>query len=280
MFGATVAQRQLVHMGCYSSTNGFINLGSYPYQSIGYCREQCKKQGRAVGATTRGSDCLCGTSTPSPDSRINDGLCGIRCRGYGNENCGGEKTFSVFLTGIANVANDPDGASDSSNQPSPSTSQAIETSTIIASSLLLESTLLASSIFATTLITMTKEGVVEVTQAVSSKPTVGTAITTVGPGNSTSDIPISTPQPANRGHEDVSVGKTAGIAVGAAVVIFLVLFTLIVWHYKRKALSIVSNQSTPTSIDSTAPPSRVAPFVQYPGGSINDFHDYMSRPEV
>ncbi|KAL8912251.1 MAG: hypothetical protein Q9171_002706 [Xanthocarpia ochracea] len=58
--------------GCYSSADGFLDQGSYTYQSPGYCQEQCVKLNKPVMALVAGSD------------------------------CGGDNTWSVLLTGLNN----------------------------------------------------------------------------------------------------------------------------------------------------------------------------------
>lgn len=73
--------------GCYSSSNGLTDQGSYTYQTSGYCQPICVKQNKAVLALSGGSDCWCGDTLPPADSKVDDTKCDTSCNGYGSEDC-------------------------------------------------------------------------------------------------------------------------------------------------------------------------------------------------
>lgn len=47
----------------------------------------------------RGSDCWCGSALPPDSDLVDDDRCNTPCTGFGTDNCGGDDTFSVYLTG-------------------------------------------------------------------------------------------------------------------------------------------------------------------------------------
>ena len=118
-----VAQGPISQKGCFSSSSGLTNIGSYQYQSPGYCQEQCVKQGKAVGATTKGSDCLCGDKLPAANSKTSDSSCNTKCQGYGTDTCGGNTAFSVFLTGLNANPGSVSGSGTSSNNQNANSDQ-------------------------------------------------------------------------------------------------------------------------------------------------------------
>jgi len=77
----------MTYEGCYSSSSGLTDQGSYTYQTSGYCQPICVKQNQAVLATSGGSDCWCGDVLPPADSKVDDSNCNTPCNGYGSENC-------------------------------------------------------------------------------------------------------------------------------------------------------------------------------------------------
>ena len=108
--------------GCFSSSTGLTSLGPWTYQSSGYCQTQCVKQGKAVGATSKGSDCWCGDKLPPQDSKTDDSDCDTKCQGFPEENCGGSGAWTVFLTGSNSNPGYASGSSSNSNKNSNSNS--------------------------------------------------------------------------------------------------------------------------------------------------------------
>jgi cell wall integrity and stress response component len=111
-----VALKTMINVGCYSSGGQLVDLGSYTYQSAGYCQCQCATLNKAVMATYKGSDCYCGDLLPPTGSVASNSSCNSPCQGYDSAMCGGDSFWSVALTGIeSNVGSA--GSSSSSSQP-------------------------------------------------------------------------------------------------------------------------------------------------------------------
>lgn len=72
--------------GCYKIDSSLSSLGSYAYQSTGYCLTQCSGSRSAVFALTAGDQCLCGNSLPAGGS-VDSSNCNIACTGYPSDNC-------------------------------------------------------------------------------------------------------------------------------------------------------------------------------------------------
>ena len=80
------------YKGCYSlpagvTYQGFIDQGSYSFQSLGYCQGLCVPQGLPVMALWKGSDCLCGNAMPPNSIQIDDFDCNIPCDGWPQDTC-------------------------------------------------------------------------------------------------------------------------------------------------------------------------------------------------
>src|ERR1700733_1025048 len=96
----SVALKTIVNIGCYSSSGQLVDLGSYTYQSAGYCQCQCATLNKPVMATYKGSDCYCGDLLPPTDTVASNSSCNSPCQGYDTADCGGDGFWSVALTGI------------------------------------------------------------------------------------------------------------------------------------------------------------------------------------
>lgn len=72
--------------GCYAADASLTSLGSYQYQSEGYCSTQCKATDSAVFAMTDGNECLCGNALPSGGT-VSSSLCNLTCSGYPEDIC-------------------------------------------------------------------------------------------------------------------------------------------------------------------------------------------------
>ncbi|KAH9829791.1 cell wall integrity and stress response component 1-like [Teratosphaeria destructans] len=120
----------LSYSGCYSSSDGLSSVGSYTYQSSGYCQQQCAGKNQAVLGLTKGSDCWCGESLPEASSKVDDSKCNTPCTGYGQDECGGTNYWSVYLTGTeSDVSNYGGSASSSSAAASTATPTSSSTTT-------------------------------------------------------------------------------------------------------------------------------------------------------
>ncbi len=91
---------------------------SFTYQSYGHCQEKCiPKSGQnpqAVMGLNKGSDCWCGSALPPESDKVDDSQCSTGCTGFGTDNCGGSKTYSVYLTGYDNSVGATTGSSSGS----------------------------------------------------------------------------------------------------------------------------------------------------------------------
>lgn len=82
---APLQKRAVTYEGCYSSSTPLTSDGSYPYQSSGYCGDQCS--GSAVYAMTGGSDCWCGDQLPALDDKVDKSECDTSCTGFPSDIC-------------------------------------------------------------------------------------------------------------------------------------------------------------------------------------------------
>lgn len=90
LFAVLSARAQLTPMtpeGCFSSSEPMQDQGSYMYQSTGYCQQLCAGLGKAVMATTAGSNCWCGDLLPAASSKVTEDTCNSPCNGYNKQNC-------------------------------------------------------------------------------------------------------------------------------------------------------------------------------------------------
>lgn len=109
------------YMGCYNSSKGLTFDDTYPYQSSGYCHDQCATgQLKAVMGMISGSDCWCGDSMPPLSTKVSDSYCNVPCNGWQADNCGGASNyFAIWNSGLVPaVTNLPDGAATTSGTPS------------------------------------------------------------------------------------------------------------------------------------------------------------------
>ena len=117
---ATNSPKAVQTLGCYSSLDKtFVNQGSYTYQTSGYCQILCTNQFKNVMATSQGSNCYCGDHIPAESASVDNSTCDSPCNGYNLENCGGDSSFTVYLSGLSNNV-DTDGSSSSANPTSTS----------------------------------------------------------------------------------------------------------------------------------------------------------------
>ena len=77
----------MTYQGCFSSSDGLTDQGSWTYQSKLYCQPICVNASQAVLATTGGTNCFCGDVLPPADSKVDDSNCNTTCDGYSPEEC-------------------------------------------------------------------------------------------------------------------------------------------------------------------------------------------------
>ncbi|KAL4988644.1 hypothetical protein BDW68DRAFT_87379 [Aspergillus falconensis] len=117
------------YVGCFGTPGSFENLGTYTFQSIGHCVNQCMGGGYNIGdyAAVKETSCYCGDVDPATDDLVDDDQCTAQCPGYAADICGGSKAWSIYAIG--------DVSSDLwSNETSSSTTSASTGTTTILSS--------------------------------------------------------------------------------------------------------------------------------------------------
>lgn len=72
-------------LGCYSEIKGIESVLHFPYQSHGYCLQQCDKYDYAV--LTMGAKCLCTNVAPSESAKVDDSKCNLICSGWPEDKC-------------------------------------------------------------------------------------------------------------------------------------------------------------------------------------------------
>ncbi|KAI9831171.1 MAG: hypothetical protein M1826_003836 [Phylliscum demangeonii] len=118
----TAPLRTPTYVGCFTSSESFADQGGYIYQSSGNCQKVCVNLNKPVMGMTTGSNCWCGDSLPASASKTDDGQCDVPCQGFGDEKCGGDHTWTVWLTGLKpKVANADATSSSSSSKPASTT---------------------------------------------------------------------------------------------------------------------------------------------------------------
>lgn len=78
----------MTYSGCYSSSTGLSDQGSYTYQTPSYCQPICVAKNQAVFGLSQGSNCWCGDELPPASSKVDDSNCNAPCNGYGQDDCG------------------------------------------------------------------------------------------------------------------------------------------------------------------------------------------------
>jgi cell wall integrity and stress response component len=115
---ATNSPKAVQTLGCYSGLDStFVNQGPWTFQSSGYCQIVCSNQFKNVMATSQGSNCYCGDHIPASNKIVDNSTCNSACNGYDQQDCGGDTTFTVYLSGLSTDV-ETDGSSSSSAKPS------------------------------------------------------------------------------------------------------------------------------------------------------------------
>lgn len=140
-FNDLVLAVQYTDEGCYSASDienaGLTSKGTYVYQSVSYCQEQCGSA--AVVALYNGNACYCGDSVSFLSSlEQTSGSCNVDCVGWPYQTCGGSSSMEVYV-------NDAYASSLSSQSVSSSTSSSTSSSSSTTSSTTSTSSSLSSS---------------------------------------------------------------------------------------------------------------------------------------
>ena len=90
------------YQGCFNSQSmvslGLTSMGTYIYQSVAYCQQQCS--GQEVAALLNGGECFCGGSSvvdQLSSLTTDEGQCSVPCEGYPYQNCGGRSYMNVYV---------------------------------------------------------------------------------------------------------------------------------------------------------------------------------------
>ena len=275
--------KALVYEGCFTSSADMTDLGSYIYQSPGYCQLQCVNQKKSVMGTTMGSDCWCGDLLPASSSRVSDSECNSKCNGYNLDTCkslprsvvsvlsnrftgGGPTSWSVQLTGLdnnpASQSSSQDSSSDSNSDSNGNAASSSPTSSAPASP--------------------TKEPPSVVTKA--------STIIVTAPGQTTAKETIITTTRAQSSIQPNKAGIAAGVVVGIVALSAIaggVFFFL--RNRKRRAVeeeyrrNVAGNYGAkpPTSSAGSVSDARLEPSVmmqrRQSDVSIADNQDYSRR---
>jgi cell wall integrity and stress response component len=85
---STLGKRDALSVvGCYSSSEGLTEGGTYLYQSSSYCAQSICTGQQSVMGLTNGNDCWCGNEIPPASSKVDDAKCNIGCTGFGTAKC-------------------------------------------------------------------------------------------------------------------------------------------------------------------------------------------------
>lgn len=92
-------------IGCYKDEKDFRLLSGYftnfkSTNSPKKCITMCLQSGFPFAGVQYGTECFCGANAPSPDLKIPDEKCDMKCSGDPEEFCGGYFTMNVYSTGI------------------------------------------------------------------------------------------------------------------------------------------------------------------------------------
>ncbi|KAL2817513.1 hypothetical protein BDW59DRAFT_165921 [Aspergillus cavernicola] len=149
-------------IGCFSSPGNFENQGSFTFQEVNHCVDQCDEADFKYAAL-QGDDCWCGKADPAQADLISDDECDEACSGWPRDICGGDDAWSVY--GIGGVT--PDTWS-STTSTGVSTTTSTSTSEIAVTS---SSTSSSSSTTSTTTSTSSETSAAVVSEATSTSST-------------------------------------------------------------------------------------------------------------
>ena len=277
--------KPLVYEGCFTSSADMTDLGSYTYQSPGYCQQQCLNQNKPVMGTTMGSNCWCGDVLPASSSKVSDSECSSKCNGYNLDTCksqpahavllltdcftgGGPSSWSVQLTGLNdNVASQSSSSDSSSDSKSDSDGSAASSSS------------------------STSPGAASPTKK--EPPSVVTKASTIivtAPGQTTAEKTIISTTQASSSSGPNKAGIAAGVVVGIVALSAIAGGTFFfLRNRKRRAIEEEYRRNVagdygakpPTSSAGSVSDARLEPSVmmqrRQSDGSIADNQDYSRR---
>ncbi|RDW63193.1 WSC domain-containing protein [Aspergillus mulundensis] len=171
---SATARSTSTYVGCFSTTGSWEDFGTFTFQSIGHCVEQCSDAGYNIHdyAAVQDESCYCGDSDPAKADLLDDDECTAKCPGYAGDTCGGAKTWSVYA--IGDVKDDLWADEDeSSSTAGSSTSTSTEESTAVSTA------------------TSTAAEAATSTAPVEVKPASGTVSSSATPSASASSTPAS-----------------------------------------------------------------------------------------
>lgn len=222
--------------GCYKDDGSMNNLGSYTFQSQGYCSTTCKAQGFSVFGMASGDECLCGASLPA-DS-VASSFCNQACTGYPGDTCGGNGYISVWLAGSGTVPNNiPKSGSNSKAAAIPSANPTMapgSPTTPVAPSV----------IYVTTAVVQQGATVVQTVVASATRVTTATPSSTSATASSLGSI---------------SPGMAAGIAISVIVVFVVGIATFILLRRRRSEVRTYRRQFEETKIGSASATTKPIP---------------------
>ncbi|RMY45614.1 hypothetical protein D0863_16010 [Hortaea werneckii] len=294
----------MTYEGCYSSSGGLTDQGSYTYQTSGYCQQQCAPDNFAVLGLSGGSNCWCGDALPQSSSKVSDSKCSTPCNGFGEDNCGGDGFFSVYLTGTKDEADVPEygggGGSDSSSSSTSSVGSS-STTAVEPSSTTAAAADTSSSSSQTTQTNQPTQATTTQAPIVVTSAAPGTTVVVTQPATQVADA-SATSSPTEDSKSDGGGGGTnvAGVAAGVVVGVLAaaaIVAGIVLWirHKKRqqaeeeyKRQNQVSDFMRGSDMREPKPPptaysqqsdSRLDPEAgrRNSAGSIADDQDYSRR---
>ena len=83
----TAPMPALTYKGCYNATGGMQDVGSYIFQSSGYCQRVCVPMQKGVMGVHYASHCFCGDELPPDENKVPDSECNLGCSGTSQDTC-------------------------------------------------------------------------------------------------------------------------------------------------------------------------------------------------
>jgi len=79
-----LALNPATYIGCFSSSTGLSDAGTFQYQSSGHCQQTCVdgQNNQAVFGMTGSNDCWCGPVMPPSSAQVSDSKCNLNCAGW------------------------------------------------------------------------------------------------------------------------------------------------------------------------------------------------------
>ena len=282
LISGSFALNALTYVGCFSSSNGLSESSTFQYQSSGHCQETCVgANNQAVLGLTNGDDCWCGSQTPPTSAKVSDSQCNTPCTGYGQDNCGANGFWSVYLTGISTNVGSASGSGSGSGSGSSGQSASSSQS---------------SSAAAATPSSSANSQTSNPPSATTAQPSVVTSIapgktvvvteTPVSQSSSTASSPTATPQQKSSNNTvPIAVGVVVGVVAVAAIAGGIFFFARRRRNQRntdyRGGSEAAGKTQIPAMRRAPGPESRIDPEAlanhRMSDGSIADNEDYSRR---